>query len=263
MTYLEFHLVFVLPVLLVMLILSYRELKRLARPGWLSFLVLVLIAVIYTTPWDNYLVYKGIWYYSPDRVLGTIGWVPYEEYAFFVLQTLCTGLFYYWLARPSRWRDVLLPALPAFRSRYVVLGLVAMILASVVGLGYEPTLYLSLILVWGLPVVLLHWVVGGKSLVFYGRRNWLVIMLASLYFWLADAYAIDKEIWLISERYTTGFKIFSLPIEEAVFFFMTNVLVVQGLCLFLDPYMQTTIAQVWQRWRGRMVLKAKPEETLS
>ena len=38
--------------------------------------VLGLLAVSYTTPWDNYLVWKGIWSYPPGRVLATIGWVP-------------------------------------------------------------------------------------------------------------------------------------------------------------------------------------------
>jgi lycopene beta-cyclase len=52
-----------------------------------------VIAFVYTTPWDNYLVYREVWGYPPGRVLGTIGYVPVEEYAFFVIQTLATGLF--------------------------------------------------------------------------------------------------------------------------------------------------------------------------
>ena len=36
-------------------------------------LVLAALALAYTTPWDNYLVYKGIWSYSPGRVLSSIG----------------------------------------------------------------------------------------------------------------------------------------------------------------------------------------------
>ncbi len=37
---------------------------------------------------------RGIWYYPPGRVLATIGWVPVEEYAFFILQTTATTLWF-------------------------------------------------------------------------------------------------------------------------------------------------------------------------
>lgn len=52
-----------------------------------------MIALIYTTPWDNYLVASGVWFYDPARVWNIIlGWVPLEEYIFFILQTILTGL---------------------------------------------------------------------------------------------------------------------------------------------------------------------------
>lgn len=53
----------------------------------------ILIALVYTTPWDNYLVATQVWYYDPARVWNIIlGWVPLEEYLFFVLQTILAGL---------------------------------------------------------------------------------------------------------------------------------------------------------------------------
>jgi lycopene cyclase domain-containing protein len=53
----------------------------------------IVIALVYTTPWDNYLVATQVWYYDPARVWNIIlGWVPLEEYLFFVLQTILTGL---------------------------------------------------------------------------------------------------------------------------------------------------------------------------
>jgi lycopene cyclase domain-containing protein len=64
--------------------------KRMAHAG----AVLALLALAYTTPWDNYLVYKGIWSYPPGRVMATIGWVPIEEYMFFVIQTALTSLWF-------------------------------------------------------------------------------------------------------------------------------------------------------------------------
>ena len=59
--------------------------------------LLVVMALLWTTPWDNYLVASGIWSYGEGRVLGTIGYVPFEEYGFFCLQTLLVGLWVYWV----------------------------------------------------------------------------------------------------------------------------------------------------------------------
>ncbi|MEJ2750438.1 MAG: lycopene cyclase domain-containing protein, partial [Anaerolineae bacterium] len=43
----------------------------------------ILVALIYTTPWDNYLVATNVWWYDPALVTGiTLGWVPIEEYTF-------------------------------------------------------------------------------------------------------------------------------------------------------------------------------------
>jgi len=36
-------------------------------------------------------------YYGMGRVVGTIGYVPVEEYLFFLLQPILTGLWLYWL----------------------------------------------------------------------------------------------------------------------------------------------------------------------
>jgi lycopene beta-cyclase len=89
-----------------------------AGPGG-SPLILV-VAFVYTTPWDNYLVWKGVWGYPPERVLARIGYVPVEEYMFFLLQPGIAGmLFYRLLARMpsaaplgSAWRVRILGALP-------------------------------------------------------------------------------------------------------------------------------------------------------
>jgi lycopene cyclase domain-containing protein len=52
-----------------------------------------IIALVYTTPWDNYLVATGVWHYDPARIWGIVlGYVPLEEYLFFVLQTMLGAL---------------------------------------------------------------------------------------------------------------------------------------------------------------------------
>ena len=60
--------------------------------AWVVLAAHVVIALSYTTPWDNYLVATRVWWYDPALVAGiTLGWVPIEEYTFFVVQTRATS----------------------------------------------------------------------------------------------------------------------------------------------------------------------------
>ena len=86
------------------------------QPAWLALLAHVIAAVVWTTPWDNYLVATGVWYYDPNLVTGiTLGWVPIEEYTFFVVQTLMTGLWLLWLGRRLRTVSLPIPLRPRLR----------------------------------------------------------------------------------------------------------------------------------------------------
>ena len=95
MSYSQFLILFVC---IPLIVLVWRRLRSLRRIDLVLLVGLALIALIYTTPWDNYLVASGVWFYDPRLVLNrTIGYVPVEEYAFFILQTFLTGLFGLWL----------------------------------------------------------------------------------------------------------------------------------------------------------------------
>ena len=90
-TYLQFlGLFLILPIIALLLVLR-RELKVLP---WAAIGGIALVALIYTTPWDNLLILNGVWTYPRQRVLNVVfGVVPVEEYTFFVLQTVLTSLF--------------------------------------------------------------------------------------------------------------------------------------------------------------------------
>ncbi|RME57749.1 MAG: lycopene cyclase domain-containing protein, partial [Caldilineae bacterium] len=178
MTYWGFHLRFLLPPLALMALLLWWDARR-GRgepanlrnfPGWAVVLLHVVIALLYTTPWDNYLVATQVWWYDPNLVSGvTLGWVPMEEYAFFVLQTLLTGAWLLWLARrlprtaqwrPSsrmRWGATLLVGLLWLPTPFLLLGRV------------QVATYLALILVWALPPIGLQLAFGGDILWRYRR----------------------------------------------------------------------------------------------
>src|SRR4029078_4568828 len=103
--------------ILILLAVMYRHNKsnkqisdfQNGRAVWVGIGIHVLLAVIYTTPWDNYLVATGVWYYNPQLVTGfLIGYVPIEEYTFFVLETILSGLWWWFLA--SRFSLILNPS---------------------------------------------------------------------------------------------------------------------------------------------------------
>src|SRR5690606_18300812 len=97
MSYLAFHAVFILPPIVLLAWLLRRRRHRVHRRAGLFLLAVAAIAFVYTTPWDNYLVWRGVWGYGTDRVIATIGYVPVEEYLFFLLQPLLTGIWLYHL----------------------------------------------------------------------------------------------------------------------------------------------------------------------
>lgn len=242
MTYFSFLAQFLIIPIIGLILLNWYDLRRgLARPmelqGWPAGRVLlahILIALIYTTPWDNYLVATRVWFYNPDLISGLIlGWVPIEEYTFFVLQPLLTGLWLLYLARrlpinlqPSngqlRWR--VLPAL----------GLLWLLMIVILLLKWQPATYLALILVWALPPIMLQIAFGADILWQHRQLVLLSLLPATLYLSLADALAIGVGTWAIDpaqslQLYLGGI----LPLEEFIFFLVTNILLTFGILLAL------------------------------
>ncbi len=255
MTYLSFLLLFLglpLAALLLALLAARRAPQaRLTRVAWAAVGAHILLALVYTTPWDNYLVATGVWTYARARVLGvTLGWVPLEEYGFFVLQTLLTGLCAALLA--SRWpaRVARRALLPGWLKLAAVLGLGGLWAAAVWALssGWKPGTYLGLELVWALPPITLQVAVGAQVL--WARRHAVLagLLPMTLYLCAADALAIRAGVWHIAEAQSLGLFLVGLPIEEGVFFLLTNMLVVFGVTLVVAP--PVWMPQSLFRWRG-------------
>jgi hypothetical protein len=229
LSYAGFHLLFVLPPLAVLAFAAPRlpaGRRRVARVG---LLLMTTVALLYTTPWDNYLIRQGVWWYGEGTVLLRLGDAPLEEYLFFVLQPVLTGLWLYIAGFDPTYEPGDFDRLPRVVGALVWLGLSAVgaLLLSVPG-GY----YLGAILVWACPIVALQWAVGATYLLRTWRRWGLAVAVPTVYLWFADRVAIGLGIWTISDTHSTGLLLLGLPIEEAVFFLVTNVLVVQGLVLF-------------------------------
>jgi len=229
LTYVQFHALYVLPVLAALTATVHHRRDSVDwRVGATGLAVVTVLAVAYTTPWDRLLISMGVWSYGPGAVAGRLWGVPYEEIAFFVLQPALTTLWTLHVAGPvaegvghSR-RDRLLGAVAG-----LAVGLVGLL-----ALAAPATTYLGAILAWGGPVLALQWAVGWRYLWRVRARVAVAVIVPSAYLCVVDRLAIQAGVWTISDTYTTGLTVAGLPIEEMLFFVVTNCFVVQGVVLF-------------------------------
>jgi lycopene beta-cyclase len=219
----------------VVLALPAALLLRRARPTrhmLAPVAVLALLAVLWTAPWDDYLVRTGVWTYDPAQVLARIGAVPAEEYAFVVLEVVLIAA---WGLRTGALRPT--PARPApgrSRRNGAWSWAAAAAAGAVLVLLGGHLRYLGLLLVWAAPPLALQRAVAGDVLaVRRGARRRLVGPVA-LWLCLADRVALESGLWTVSAGSSTGLGVLGLPVEEALFFLLTSVLVGDGLLLLGD-----------------------------
>lgn len=258
MTYFEFLLRFVFIPILGMLAITWLDLRQ-NRPAagfdnhkyFPILAVHIILALVYTTPWDNYLVATGVWYYNPALVTGIVfGYVPIEEYTFFIVETILSGLWWWFLARRLD-----LPKPETFHRRpKLVAWSSGLMLATwlfftyLFFFGAPAYTYLSITLFWALPAILPQLLFGADILWHYRKLVLWTIFPPALYLSLTDIIALAATTWSISPTQTTGIQFFGiLPLEEVVFFFITNLLIGFGMTLMLANISHARLAA----WRAR------------
>jgi lycopene cyclase domain-containing protein len=260
----------VLPLLIFRLLRAFDQQRGKTLPAaltsWNEDAVLAahaVIAVTYTTIWDNYLVASNVWSYDPKLVTGlTLGWVPIEEYSFFVLQPLLTGSWMQYLARH-------LPAAQPsttdsqINGRILATGVLGVVWAASVAMllrGKPNEKYLSLILSWALPPIMLQTAFGGDILWRNRRLVAASILPATAYLGWADSQAIHAGTWAINPKNTVGVDVIpNLPLEEFLFFLLTNTLLVFGVTLVQskesENRLPALVLQPYLDFKQRMVEK--------
>jgi lycopene cyclase domain-containing protein len=238
MSYLIFFVLFVfVPALLAAGSLQLRSKRLPSRRKWLyrhwvGTAILAVIALVWTSPWDQAIIERGVWSYGEGRVLGTIGLVPLEEYAFmFTMPFFNAALIGIYLVQrrvqATRWRESQKPARTQALLFYAALWLLAL-----VAFQFEPLYYLSITLLWFLPPLAIQSVFDPGTL----RRHWFILaagtLIPTVYFSIVDAYAIRDGIWTIHDSTRSGIDLFGLPMEEAFFFLITSLLLARGIVLW-------------------------------
>ncbi|MFW9778224.1 MAG: lycopene cyclase domain-containing protein [Candidatus Heimdallarchaeota archaeon] len=249
LTYLDFLIYFIfLPFLGVFLINLFESRRKKGKKQILlginpvvGLFILSAIALIYTTPWDNYLVATGVWFYELNQILGIIiGFVPVEEYTFFVVQPLLVGSIVIWglnYYQPSSKQ-------PKSGSLIRSIGFLTFFLPWILSLiifilDFSNGTYLALIIVWFFPPILFQLGFGADILWRHRKLVLPAILIPSLYLSVVDAYAIFNGVWTIAPATSLGILIGGvLPLEELIFFFVTDILIVFGFILLMDVHSQ-------------------------
>lgn len=241
--YLIFHAIFTLPVIAILVYLQSDLGDRRNKRRWQNLLILIAIAYVYTTPWDNLMIAFDTWWYGDAAVWQTIWHAPVGEYLFFGIQTIIMGLYLYWIDFDPR------PTQFDMRLDIRVTGTVFFLMVFAVSsyfliFGSKSVFYGSSIIAWTAPVIALQWAVGGSYLLRKWKEITLVLIPPTLYLWTIDAYAISMGLWTISSDLTVGLKLGPMPIEEMLFFFVANVMTVFGMVLY------EWVLEVWRSGDG-------------
>jgi lycopene cyclase domain-containing protein len=217
------------------------------------------VAVAYTTPWDNYLVATKVWWYDRKLVTGLLlGYVPIEEYTFFVLQTLLTGSWMVFLAKylPVNQKK---PANPLLIRIGMTAALGVLWLGAVWNLlrGPQSRRYLSLTLSWALLPIMVQSAFGGDILWQHRRLVALGIIPTTLYLGVSDSLAIESGTWKINPEKTVKVDLIKdkLPLEEGLFFLVTNVLVSVGMTLVLATESMERVPPKVREWLRRFTVE--------
>ncbi|MES2310054.1 MAG: lycopene cyclase domain-containing protein [Verrucomicrobiota bacterium] len=236
MSYFQFHLFFNLPPLLVLLFLQRHHLPT--TPELLCLGVIFVAVGLFTSPWDNHAVKKGIWGFPRDQHSFKIAFLPIEEYLFFFIQTFLVIL-------SVRLAFLELPSithhLPTVLTPFK--GILALILFGgwiAIGKQWKKRSsssrwnYTFHLFYWFAPMILFQWIIGAE--IFSPLLGFLLLLSLGwgLYYTGCDLIATSQGIWHFDENQIQGWRIRGiLPWEESAFFWMTSLLVAQSYILLL------------------------------
>ncbi|BCR95009.1 uncharacterized protein AKAW2_12055A [Aspergillus luchuensis] len=228
--YILFHCTYTIPAASALTVIYY---PFFAAQDCCKICILITIAILATIPWDSYLIRSAIWTYPPDAVVGPkILDIPVEEVFFFAIQTYITSVAYCIFTKPLVRPMYLRPHPERCRTRKVVAFVILTLMrggTTCLLLGRHMT-YLGLILVGVSPILLFQWMLSHPFLIGLPAKPTIAaICLPMLYLWVADSRAMKSGTWRIESGTKLDYRICGLEVEEALFFLVTNMMIVLGL----------------------------------
>lgn len=95
--------------------------------------------------------------------------------------------------------------------------------------------YLILVSLWAVPVLALQWAVGFRRLWAFRQVLTVSIVIPTAYLTVADGIAIGSGIWVLHAGRILGVRVLDVPLEEMLFFLVTNAMVAQTVILLRAP----------------------------
>ena len=93
--------------------------------------------------------------------------------------------------------------------------------------------YLRYELWWAVPVILIQWLVTWRELWRWRRLLVATVTLSTVYLGACDGWALGHGIWRVDPHRVLGIYAGSLPLEEFIFYFVTNIMAAQGFVLIV------------------------------
>lgn len=247
MTFIGFLVQFIgLPILFLVSLLIFLQYRGVQAPSllgrwpvWAIIAGHAAIAVLYTAPWDNYLVAAEIIAYNPLAIQGPkLGLLPMEKYLFLASQPILLGGL---LTLLGRFR-ILAPRHPfvaAAKLRATGAGIILLLwLASLLLLwsGPEESAFLGLTGLWGFLPLLGQFAFGGDILWHYRRLLVWTLFPVLAFLTIGDAILFQAGLWMLHpERHLGIYLSGVLPIEEMVYFSLASSIALFGVTLMIAP----------------------------
>ena len=242
MTYSRFHLLFNLPLLAVLIAASWTA--PWSPDELLAGGLVLLAAMLFTTPWDNLAAKWGIWGFPREKYLARIGYLPVEEYAFFLLQSanviLAVRAVFHLFPEWQTGNEVAVDTLTLILlGGSIVPWLFVIFQLRWLRHKFGPRVNYAVHLCWFLPFLYAQWVIAPFLFIDHAGLMALITGAFGIYYTLADIIAVRGGTWFFDEKQITGVKLGGiLPWEEIAFFFLTSLLVAQSYLLLLPADMR-------------------------
>ncbi len=157
--------------------------------------------------WDHFFVSLGVWYFSPDYILGTfIFGLPLEEILFMITLPIAFTSLYEWLQGYLK-RDYL-QKYSRFISWLLLLGLVPVVATQ------SDHIYTAVTAVVAIFMLLFQVVVVRGH---YMGRFYIAYLIAVIPFLLLKAVYTGLPIILFQDGIITGIRLLTIPVEDLLY----------------------------------------------
>ncbi|XP_026807314.1 bifunctional lycopene cyclase/phytoene synthase-like [Rhopalosiphum maidis] len=227
LTYMDIHLKYTLSVIGVLALITRPFLCRMETT---KIAFISTVALLYTTLCYNYTILNGARTYSPEKVSGVIGNIPVDEYISVVLQVVLVSL---WAYLCVRWKHQCLNFNHDKQSYQTIRWMPILLLNVTTAIGYglavpgQQTFYLGSIMCWASPVIMVMWYGAGNYFVKNLIPSSFAIAIPTLYLLLVNRIALKEDVWHLNKTTSLNVSVANgLPLEEALFTFITTAMIV-------------------------------------